>query len=249
MSTDDSDRNDDGKDEPRAKDLLTRPREQIEQELDPATLAKLESWFGAPNLVALEDEAVEVAEQEEEDRELVERRKRREAACAAADPRLVARIEGYVVDRIRLTKQLELKPFVDESIVNIVVRAQLERQSAEEPVPDFSEYAQPDDVTEIIARHNAPQAILRDLYRPVSEFDAQLESPFAEEELPDLDPGRTIREALREHIKVEWPEPGFRVGLAARAEGIATLRQPWASYWEELQEIAKDRRARTFKVF
>ena len=238
MSTDDSDRNDDGKEEPRAKDLLTRPREQLEQQMDAATIAQLASWFDMPNLAVAQEQAELVAQESDEERQLAERAKRKADACAAADPRLLHYVARHERAQIVVAPTFDVKSFVDESIVNPVVRAQLERQAA--ATPDVSEYEQPQDVYNIVHEHNAPQALLRDLYRPETEFNATLESPF--EELPDMDPTRQVREAIREHIKTEWPEARtMDLGAEGRAAGKAIMSEPWPAHLEVVQRIKKER--------
>ncbi|KAB2887706.1 MAG: hypothetical protein F9K40_21135 [Kofleriaceae bacterium] len=238
MSTDDPERKD-GRDEPRAKDLLTRPRAELEEAMDPDTLAQLASWFDMPNLALVEEQAEAEAAQSEEEKEREERRKRKEAACAAADPKFLRHIERHERTRIHVLPEFELDAIVDESIVNVAVRAQLERQSADEPAGDLLEYSQPPDVQDIVARHNAPQALLRDLFRPVSEFEGRFESPF--DELPDLDPAREVREALRQRIVIEWIDSPFRQGVSARAAGKAIMREPWPAHLEAVQELKKAR--------
>lgn len=219
-------------DEPRAKDLLTRPREELEERMDPATLAELESWFQQPNLAEKEDNEAVAQMLAAEEAELAALRKRREAACAAADPALVRRIESRESVTLRARPDFVLAPIVDESIVNIAVRAQLERQSAEDPIADAREYDQPGDVYDVVHKHNAPQAILRDLFRPVAEWDKRYESPF--EELPDMDPAREVRELMRtNHAIIEWVPMGYRDGAAAIAEGKARYRLAWPEALEK----------------
>lgn len=239
MSTDDSDRNDDdGKEEPRAKDLFTRPRQELEQGMDAATIAQLASWFDMPNLAAAKEQEELVAQESDEERQRAEIVKRREAACAAADPRLLHYLARHERAHVVITPAFEVKSFVDESIVNAVVRAQLERLAAE--TPDVNEYEQPRDVYDIVHEHNAPQALLRDLFRPITEFNAALESPF--EELPDMDPTRHVREALREHLVIEWPEAStMTLGAQGRAAGKAIMREPWPAHLEVVQRIKKER--------
>jgi hypothetical protein len=70
----------------------------------------------------------------------------------------------------------------------------------------------------------------------VREYEARLESPFTEEELPNLDPAREARELLRERYSPEWVLPTFQIGAQARAEGKARLREPWAVYMDILKE-------------
>jgi hypothetical protein len=223
-------------DEPRGKDLLTRPREELEERMDPATLAELENWFQQPNLAQREDDdaVVQMVAAEEAEREAL--RKRREAACAAADPALVRRIESRQSVTLRARPDFELVPIVDETIVNVAVRAQLERQSAEEPVADAREYDQPGDVYDVVHKHNAPQAILRDLFRPVAEWEKRYESPF--EELPDMDPAREVRELMRtNHAIIEWAALGYLGGAEAIAEGKARYRLAWPEALEKRRAV------------
>jgi hypothetical protein len=245
VSTDD-DHDDDsgqhgGSDELRAKDLLGRSRAELEEALDPATMAQLESWFDMPNLAAAEEQQERVEEQAEEDKALAARLERIAAACAASDPAFIARIERHKGADIRHTPEFELAPIIDERLLNPVVRATLDRQFAEEPIADLRSYEAPRDVDEILAKHNAPQAILRDLYRPVREYTKQYESPFTEEELPSLDASREVREALREKLTVEWTEPALPSAMRARAAGSAILKQPWNVLWEAVEQLKKER--------
>lgn len=243
MATDDSDDNDGtggtDKDEPRAKDLLTRPREELEKELDPATLAQLSSWFEMPNLADREEEEAVAEEIDSLEREREAMRKRREAACAAVDPALVRHIERRERVHPGVMPAFDLVPFIDDSIVNRAVRAQLERQSAEEPIADMREYDQPHDVEDIVRKQSAPQAILRDLFRPVAEFGPRYESPF--DELPDMDPCREAREVMSKKVEIEWTENTLRLAAMARAEGKALLRESWPAYVEAIQALKKER--------
>lgn len=242
MATDDSDDHagtgGTDKDEPRAKDLLTRPREELEQALDPATLAQLSSWFDMPNLADREeDEAIaESLDAEERERQAIQTR--RDKACEAVDLAMLQRLEGRKRAR-GLLSPFELAPIVDESIVNVVVRAQLERQSSDDPSPDVREFDQPHDIYEIVRKQSAPQAILRDLFRPVADYSPQFVSPF--DEVPDMDPCRDSREAIRTMHKVELPESPFHIGAVARAVGKTIMRESWSAHGEAIQALKKER--------
>lgn len=217
---------DDNPDEPRAKDLLTTPREELAERMDPATLAQLASWFDQPNLAVVEEEAAIAEADESEERELEALRKRREAACAAADPAFVARVERRRDVTLRQRPDFDLAPIIDERILNRAVRAQLDRQSDADSIAEAREYDQPGDVYEIVQKHNAPQAILRDLFRPVAEWDKRYESPF--DELPEMDPAREVRELMRtNHTAIEWVSPGMVAGKAVIAEGKERYRLAW----------------------
>jgi hypothetical protein len=226
------------KEELRAKDVVTRPREELEQVMDPAQLAQLASWFDMPNLADREEEAAIAESLDAEERARQEMLNRREKACEAVDPAMLARLEGRK-DAQGVLSAFVLAPFVDESIVNIVVRAQLDRQSSEDPPPEMREYAQPHDIYEIVRKQSAPQAILRDLFRPVSEYSPQFVSPFSD--VPDLDACKDAREVIRAEHKIELPEATFRIGALARAEGKTILREPWSAHLETIQALKKER--------
>lgn len=218
-------------DELRAKDLLTRPRAELEQALDPATLAELASWFDRPSAIVVEEQAraaaALVTPESEEEREFRAQLEVRQRACDAVDPALVAHIQRHEV--LHLTRTPEPPPAViDEGILLPSVRAQLERQSADEPVPDARPFAVPDDVAAIVARHNAPQAVLRDLFRPVEEYELRLQSPF--DEPPVEEPLGEARAAMREHVEIPWIEPVLPELDRARAHARSILREPWADH-------------------
>lgn len=229
-------------DEPRVKDLLARPHE-VEDKLDRATLDELASWFERPSIETLEEQAeiaaAAAADPLAEHPDVAVRRLRREAAAGAADPALVARISRLPEVDIRLHRNYEPAQFIDETILNAVVKAELDRQFAEYPAPDILEFDQPEEIGDIVRSHNAPQAILRDLYRPVESYELRFESPFAE--LPDMDPMREVREAIRTRIELEFPESPFQQGRAARAVGTTILREPWSDHWAAVEEIKKAR--------
>lgn len=229
--------------EPRVKDLLTRPRAEVEGGLDPATLAELESWFARPSVEAVEASAAAEADADAdaETRAYEDALARRDRACAAADPAFVDHLERHRRARPPAQPVFEPRPVIDERIVLPVVRAELERQAGDEAGLEL-EYQVPTDVSQILEKHNAPQAILRDLFRPEEEYERRLESPFGE--LPELDPLRESREAMRTRQVIEWIEPVLPSVQAARAAGREILDQPWDSYWELFQEIHADRERR-----
>ncbi len=228
-------------DEPRVKDLLTRPAE-VEDKLDAATLNELASWFSGPSIEALEEQAAlraAAAMPPEEDPVIIALQARRQTAMAAADPALVARLESRTTTDIRHFHAYEPPPIIDETIVNVVVRDHLDRRFAEEPVADQRSYDQPPDIDDIVRGHNAPQAILRDLYRPEASWDKRYESPF--DEVPTLDPQREIREALNSRYELEFPPSPFQEGVAARAAVRANMRESWAEHGETIRAFKKAR--------
>ncbi len=223
----------------RAKDLLTRPRAEVEADLDPATLAELSSWFDRPNAALIEDQATTAAIEDAETTAFQEAQQRRAKACAAADPAFVRHIERHETARPLPVARPPIRVVIDETIVLPLVRHQLERQSAEEPISDERSYDLPADLNDILAKHNAPQALLRDLYRPITDFELRLESPF--DDLPDLDPLKESREIMRARIAIEWAEPLFPQGVEARAVGRRLMRAPWSEHLAVVQALVKAR--------
>lgn len=213
-----------GRDDRRAKDL------------DAATLAELAAWFELPSVQVVEEQQARVAEESAESDEWRVARERREAATAAADPLLIAYVSRHETTPppFKPLPPLELK--LDESIVLPYVRAQLDRlDQGDLAVMDERPYGVPTDIADAVSRHNAPQAILRDLYRPVSDFSVRFESPFDMDDLPTVDPSAEIREALRTHLTVVWLEPAMNTLDDTWRELDEILDRPW----DELAAAAK----------
>lgn len=207
----------------RAKDLVSKPRAEIEQVVDAATLAELMSWFNRPNAL---DAPAPAAEESFEDREMREMRERRDAAAAHADPWLLAYIQRHETTPppFKQLPPIELK--VDDSITLRLVRDELSRIERADPTEEERPYGVPRDIAELVERHNAPQAILRDLFRPETQFDRRLESPF--DELPTMDPLAAAKAAMAEHLTVPWTAPPMDTLDEITRELRDILRQPWA---------------------
>jgi hypothetical protein len=202
----------------RAGDLVGKTAAQLEEELDPATVAQLARWFGLPSFT-------ELAEQREESQEELETRERLEQLEAAVDPALVARLRArdHAGDElIRLTGE-----------VTIHVETPIERLDASF-VQRFGAIADPREVEipyqlEDDLRECTPQALLRDLHRPEETFLAQLE---LDEEPPPPGPDamREIREIMTTSFHFTPPVPASERLVGAFSE-IRWLR---AADWGDL---------------
>lgn len=213
-----------GRDDRRAKDL------------DAATLAELAAWFDLPSVQVVEERQALAAEESAESDEWRQAQERRAAATAAADPALIAYVSRHetMPPPFKTLPPVELK--VDESIVLPLVREQLDRlDQGDLAVMDERPYGVPTDIADAVSRHNAPQAILRDLYRPVSDFSVRFESPFDVDDMPPVDPTAEVREALRVHLTVPWLEPAMNTLDETWRELDEILARPW----DEMAAAAK----------
>lgn len=239
--------------EPRAKDLIGRSREELEEQLDPRTLAELASWFVRPSRVEVE-EAIEsrgrFARNDQLDpiaalgmsmgvldiEESTAQKEAREAAMAAVEPRMVDLLERHERTPERLVKpRPDVKFHVDDTVVPRWIRSLLETDEDGGPrVAEARVLQRSPDIDALLDNDNAPQAVLRDLHRPEETFDRRLEPAFPPPP-PEEDMTFAIRDALR------WrPEPLPRLerALSPRAEWGDVYTGPWA----ELVPAARDAR-------
>lgn len=224
----------------RVKDMVNRSREELEAELDPATMAELASWFGRPNLSEARER--EVPEElraraandldqferlgaalgalEEEDRSDVQAR-----AMAAVQPRMLELFDRHhrAADTIRPARP-ELQPTIDETLVPASVRAMLPTDDDQPKIGEPREIEIPRDIANLLEHDNAPQAVLRDLNRPVEEFERRLEPAFPPTP-PEQDMTFAIRDALRWRPE---PVPVIEPLMVIRREWRPFLTQPWA---------------------
>lgn len=203
---------------------------------DPALLAELASWFERPSIPVIEEKekaAVEAGPESLEEAEWRETRERRDQAAAAADPALLERLWARETAPPPYEPLPPVELTFDETIAPKWVRNELDRGVTGDPFAPERDFGVPRDIVALVSEDNAPQAILRDLFRPVNDYQKSFESPF--DELPDLDPTAVIREALREHLTVTWPTPPMDLLDQHFAEVREILDRPWA----DVVEVAK----------
>ncbi len=211
---------------------------------DPALLAELASWFERPSIPIIEEKekaAVEAGQESLEEAEWRETRERRDKAASAADPALLERLWA------RDTAPPPYEPLppvdltVDETIAPRWLLSELDRGVTGDPFAPERDFGVPRDIVALVSEDNAPQAILRDLFRPVNDYQKRFESPF--DELPDLDPTSVVREALREHLTITWPKPPMDHLDDLNLELRDILARPWADQVEAAKAVREAGRA------
>ena len=210
-------------DEPRVKDLIADP--SLEEVDDEATRRELERWFGLPSFTELAERGEPAAPPE--DPEMVAVREQRERALAAVDRDLLARIRFRTEDNPEtlLELHLDLDVHVDPELALFDERmAERAAQIAEPREVEIPEELR-DDMKECV-----PQALLRDLHRPETDFDKTFELvDVAAEQRFDI--VAEVATAMR----TSWtlPPPGPLPGVEGRAL-YAELRRERQRPWPEL---------------
>ncbi len=228
----------------RAKDVLTRSAaelEELERSLDPAVRAELESWFARPSALVVEEQ-VEAAQAPNQAlllgfggglndaqlaAEAAARKKQVEAAAAVIYPWMYHLLERH--QRFDVRPIVPPAPVLDPSILAVTIPGEEEMATIGEP----REYGLSREIEAALA-DAAPQAVLRDLYRPETEFAIELTAPDDESDQP-VDGHREVLAALA------WrPEPVERLALAASARAAhAEFRELTAPPWPETVAAAK----------
>ena len=180
---------------------------RVKDMLDPSQLADLERWFGLPSFQQLADEGKQAAVSAD-DAEMLEVRKRRDAAMAAVDPALLARI----LDRFDHDPEevIEFRALIDVRVredVGLFDEKMVDKgfSIAEPREVEISEDLR-DDLKEC-----TPQALLRDLHRPETDFEKTFEIVDAAAE-QRFDIVAEVAQAMR----TSWTLP--RLDIAPLAE-------------------------------
>jgi hypothetical protein len=194
-----------------------KAKDVVAGELDPAARAELERWFGLPSFDQLAARGIEV----EEDPEFAVVRERKDRAMAAVDPALLEALRKRAEppdDLIKFVPSIEVR--VDPSIA-LLDTTMIEASIAEPREVEISESLRDD------LRDCTPQAILRDLHRPETDFDKIFEVIDIAAELT-LDVVATVRSAMATSWKLP-PLMGSPLieAQAVLAELIRDRRQPW----------------------
>lgn len=233
----------------RAKDLLGRSTEELATALDPATMAELASWFLRPSM----SEAARVhpaagnagldarSATEFDDFERIgaamgvleeDRTAARNAAMAAVQPAMLELCDRHMRAAARI---LPVRPaptaVIDETILPRSVLALLPDGDEPPPIAEPRLIERSRDIDQLLEQDNAPQAVLRDLNRPVEDFERRME-PAYPPPTPEEDMTFAIRDALR------WrPEP---VPYIARPPNFRVDWRPiLTGRWDELAAEAK----------
>ena len=233
--------------EPRAKDVIAARRTDAAPRPvtprpgdDLATRAKLARWFGAGDPSGAfaarglpdddDDDGIEgdgdapnvgeapAAAANDSDAARI----RRAALLAAVDPALLARLEARAVLDISSMSRLPPLPLVLRDLSRLDPQLMARADAIADPREvEVSEELRND------LRDCAPQALLRDLERPIFEFSIEFERGLAHE-AASLDAGAAARRVMTTRLR---PAPPSLIGreLAAHADDMRAMRRaPWA---------------------
>lgn len=211
-------------DEPRGVDLVrAKTADEVQSPLvDAKTMAQLASWFGLPSFTELEERGAAAPEEAPDDKHW---REIREKLAAHVQPAMIERVASKVHSADRLLLVREPGPMASEAVVLL----------HDERFSDQMAMAIEPRVLELSSEHLsdlndcAPQAILRDLYRPEADFcepctwREQLEPPRADDLLE-----------VREIMKLRFPMPPWIKPVGEYLEAVADMRIWMAKDWGAL---------------
>jgi len=191
---------------------------KVKDVLDAVTLAELQKWFTLPTF---EQAAEQQPPPAEADAELVAIRERRDKALAAVDPalldRILFRVETNPETLLRFAATIDVRidpemAFFDEKMADNVATI------AEPREVEISDELKDD------LRECTPQALLRDLHRPETDFDKTFEIVDAAAE-QRFDIVAEVATAMR----TSWKLPPLD-------------ESPWVQSRRLLDEVRADRR-------
>lgn len=237
----------------RAKDLIGRSTAELQAELDPATMAELASWFLRPSVAdapRVHPAAANAGIGGPSEPELDEferlgaamgmldedRTAARTAAMAAVIPSMIDLLDRHTrAAAAILPTRAEPRLVLDETILPRSLLALLPEGDEAAAVAEPRAYERSRDIDQLLEQDNAPQAVLRDLNRPVEEFERRMEPAFPPPS-PEEDLTFAIRDALR------WrppPVPFIPRPPDFRAEWKPLLAARWAELAAQAKEIRK----------
>jgi hypothetical protein len=218
--------------EPRAGDLLAGrvSQEQLEEELDPQTIAQLAAWFGSP--------ATEVPEprRQREDPEMRELRELRRRAAEAVDPALVARLDARTTAGDEFIRLPAPPVLTLERPLN-----KLDMSVWKVRLTETHEYERPDDLPDLL-QDRVPQALLRDLHRPVLSWPLFLQPMDLGVDVAGQTARTQVAALVNTRYQVRMAERPIASHQAARE--MAGLRARLAEPWGEIA-IPEERRIRS----
>lgn len=242
----------------RAKDLIGRSTAELQSALDPATMAELASWFLRPSLAEVprvhaaaanagmgggptaaeldefERLGAAMGHEEEEDRTAL-----RQAAMRAVAPAMVDLLERHTrAAGAILPVRPEPAQVIDETILPRSLLALLPHGDEPAAIAEARSYERSRDIDALLDQDNAPQAVLRDLNRPVTDFERRLEPAF-----PPVPPEHDMTFAIRDALR--WRPPP--VPYIARPPHLRHELAPFmAARWPDLvAEALRVRKAET----
>lgn len=180
---------------------------------DPELLARIAAWFGDGEPVV----SASCAPPPAPDPRLAE-------IEASLDPLLVDRLERWTHggDALLTFTANPLGSAIDESLALFAIAA------AASPPDEEREYWQPDDIREALDEHNTPQAVLRDLFRPIMYFgDIELRPVETGLERLGVDPTAAVRQAVSEPLSAALGPLPPEIIASDRAELREIMARPW----------------------
>ena len=202
--------------EPKVKALLD-DKAALAEVVDEATRRELERWFALPSFEQVAEE-----KQPTMDPGVAEVRARRDKAMAEVDPAFLASIDRRNAARAAALAERAPPSLVADRRATLVDLRMFERDApAAEPYEMQLPQGIDDDLKEC-----TPQALLRDLHRPETEFAKQLEVVDHMAQLR-LDAVHEAHVAMTTRWHVAPDERPFAIGRAALLAGRAEHRLPW----------------------
>jgi hypothetical protein len=211
-------------DEPRAGDVArAKSTAELEDKLDPATIAQLAAWFDLPSFEELEERRQ--AEEPEID-ERAERRKEVHARITeVADQTILARMQHWTGAGDTL---IHLPPPMEVKIGGEIRVADSDWSERMGTIADEREVEIPSWIEE--AFHEAtPQAILRDLHRPEDDFALRFQYLDTPPTLSDM--RKELHSEIGRSLQVR---PDTPPSWQTIRDATAELRRWKAANWAEL---------------
>ncbi len=242
-------------DSPRVGDILAG---RVSREaLDPVTVSELAAWFGAPAQSVLDAEAASIREQtalgpdssstafasddgydQYDDPELRELWRQRRKAMAAVDAAFLARLESWTGgydEFVNLPEPMSLP--IENGL------EQFDLAAWRLNFLEVREWEVDEDLYEAL-RERAPQAVLRDLHRPVETWPLSLEPTDLGVDIAGAKASRDIRDVLSQRYSDVMSQ--FRSASLLAQQHLdalrGRLREPWEnSYIPESERPAAGR--------
>lgn len=213
--------------EPRAGELIRG--EADPEQLDPQTVAQLAAWFGTP---AVGDDLPMTEAQQAEAEYLDNRQKNREKIEDAADPAFLAKFEAK---RSQGDSFIKLPEALTLPIETALSKFDLDTWGL--PTVELREVERPDEIIDGL-RETVPQALLRDLHRPVFGWQPLFLPVDVGVDIGGADATRATHELVVTPYQVRMDEQPIasKDGAALLEDLQHRLDEPW----DEI-EIPKER--------
>jgi hypothetical protein len=209
-------------DEPRAGDIArAKSTADLDEKLDPQTVAQLAAWFGLPSFEQLEEQQRKAAEPPPD--EFAAHNEMLARIEPLIEPGMIALLERHTGRGDRMLGDRLPPPM--ESMVRELAKFDPRLVDRVGSIAEPVEVRRPDWIDEAMAE-NTPQAILRDLHRPEDIFRIGYSLPDPEPGLKELT--GDLRALATTSYKVTPNEPS---GATAMRDSLTELRYWKAQDW------------------